>query len=64
MAAPDFSCIPCAGVVCFRKAVVDRTACAQKPHRCNKNEWECRCCEACTVYCGALDEALEKINGA
>ena len=58
MSAPDFSCIPCNGLVCFKRSIVERKACSQERHLCpyriaNKDdqEWLCRCCPDCTRQC-------------
>lgn len=47
----DFSCIPCAGKLCFPKDFPERKACTQRTHECPLNVWQCRCCDECLAYC-------------
>lgn len=54
----DFSCIPCAGKLCFAKPVAERRACTQERHLCPYQidvwanpDWQCRCCDDCMAHC-------------
>ena len=55
MSDPDFSCIPCAGKVCFPRSVAERKACTAQRHACparpDDDWWQCRCCADCKQRC-------------
>jgi hypothetical protein len=64
----DFSCIPCSGLKCFPRELLERKACSPKPHACPARladkDWQCRCCVDCTWECLNQLQALEHTKDA
>lgn len=59
----DFSCIPCAGALCFKQSVAERKACTEQTHECPWKVWQCRCCADCLAYCAQRNRPLKETNG-
>jgi hypothetical protein len=63
----DFSCIPCAGQICFPRPVAERKACTKErhgcPYRATNPEWLCRCCDDCKARCAEHEEMVQRRYG-